>query len=82
MKLIGVVNQTLYYIMNNKPPNYPYLSGFLESSMTAENLMLRMKHHHGYNTSSESEREKLRVALEQVCEAILKEAYESSIANA
>jgi hypothetical protein len=62
----------------NETPNYPYLSGFLESSMTAENLLMRMKHRHGYDTGSESNQKELRLALDLACKAILKEAHESS----
>ena len=67
--------------MMNETPNYPYLSGFLESSMTAENLLMRMKHNHNYDTGSESNQKELRLALDLACKAILKEAHESSREN-
>jgi len=63
-------------------PNYPYLSGFLGSSMTAENILMRMKHNHNYDTGSESEQEELRAALDLACKAILKEAHVGALQNA
>lgn len=64
--------------MMNETPNYPYLAGFLGSSMTAENILMRMKHNHNYDTGSESEQEELRLALDLACKAILKEADEGA----
>ena len=68
--------------MMNETPNYPYLSGFLGSSMTAENILMRMKHNHNYDTGSESEQEALRVTLDLECKAILKEAHEGALESA
>ena len=65
--------------MNNQPPNYAYLHGYLSSSLSAESILMRMKFNHGYDPGSDSKQKELLEALDLVCKDILQEANEGAL---
>ena len=66
-------------MMNNQPPNYAYLHGYLSSSLDANSILMRMKYKHGYDTGTDEQERELRKALDLACRAILQEANEGAL---
>lgn len=66
-------------MMNNQPPNYAYLHGYLSSSLDANSILMRMKYKHGYDPGTDEKEEELLEALDQACKAILQEANEGAL---